>query len=68
MSKRYDKAMTVNEIAKVKDRDIDFTDVPELDETFWQNAHLVEPDRAQSVTIRVEKSVLDYLTEDDKGG
>ena len=67
MSKRYDKALTVEELAKASDRDIDFSDIPELDETFWQNARLIEPDRAQSVTIRVKKSVLDYFKAGGRG-
>lgn len=30
----YDKPLTVEQIAAVKDRDIDFGDVPELDDDF----------------------------------
>ena len=41
---RYDKPLTPRQIAATKDEDIDFSDIPELDETFWQQAELVEPD------------------------
>ena len=41
---RYDKPLTPRQIAATKDEDIDFSDIPELDETFWQWAELVEPD------------------------
>jgi uncharacterized protein (DUF4415 family) len=67
MSKRFDKPMTVSEIAKVQDRDIDFSDIPELDEAFWRDARLVEPDRTQSVTLRVKQSVLDAFKAQGKG-
>jgi uncharacterized protein (DUF4415 family) len=67
MKKRYDKQMTTAEIAATTDRDIDFSDVPELDDTFWQNARIVEPDRTQSVTLRVKKSVLEAYKAQGKG-
>jgi uncharacterized protein (DUF4415 family) len=67
MKKRYDKPMTAAEIAATTDRDIDFSDVPDLDDAFWQNARLVEPDRTQSVTLRVKKSVLEAYKAQGKG-
>ena len=41
---RYNSPLTPEQIAAAKDEDIDFSDVPELDETFWRQARLVEPD------------------------
>jgi uncharacterized protein (DUF4415 family) len=67
MKKRYDKPMTAAEVAATPDRDIDFSDVPELDDAFWRNARLVEPDRTQSVTLRVKKSVLETYKAQGKG-
>jgi uncharacterized protein (DUF4415 family) len=67
MKKPYDKPMTAAEIAATTDRDIDFSDVPELDDAFWQHARLVEPDRTQSVTLRVKKSVLEAYKAQGKG-
>ena len=42
---RCDSLLTPEQIAATKDEDIDFSDIPELDETFWRQARLVEPDR-----------------------
>ena len=67
MKKRYDKPMTAAEVAATPDRNIDFSDVPELDDAFWRNARLVEPDRTQSVTLRVKKSVLETYKAQGKG-
>lgn len=39
---RYDKPLTPRQVAATKDEDIDFSDIPELDERFWQQAELVE--------------------------
>jgi len=54
-------------IKALPDEEIDFSDIPELDEAFWQNAEWVEPDRTQSLTIRVKESVLDYFKAGGKG-
>jgi len=67
MRKPYTKPMTPIEIAATTDSDLNFTDIPERDETFWQNAQLVEPDRTQPVTLRIKKSVLDAYKAQGKG-
>lgn len=65
--KTFDKPLSVAEIAATKDEDIDFSDIPETDETFWQEAELVEPDRTEQITMRVKRSVLDYFRAPGKG-
>lgn len=67
MSKRYDKSLTAEQIATIKDKDIDYSDIPELDDRFWREAELVEPDHTQPLTIRVKTSVLDYFKAGGKG-
>lgn len=45
-------------------------DAPEvdLDEEFWQNARVVEPDRTEKMTLRVKRSVLEFFkAEGEKG-
>ena len=64
---RYDSPLTPGRIAAIKDEDIDFSDIPELDETFWQKAELVEPDRTVQITMRVKRSVLTYFKAAGKG-
>ena len=59
--------MTPQEIAQVEDTDLDFSDIPELDADFWNNAEIVQPDTTQSVTLLVKKSVLEYFKVGDKG-
>ncbi len=65
--KRYRKPRTSSQIAAAKDEDIDFSDVPELDETFWRDAQLVEPDPTEQITMRVKRSVLDYFKAGGRG-
>ncbi len=64
---RVDEPLSVAQIAATKDEDIDFSDIPELDETFWREAELVEPDLSERITMRVKRSVLDYFRAPGKG-
>ncbi len=61
MSGRYDRPLTPEQIAAVEDESIDFSDIPELDEEFWDRAELVEPDRTDQITMRIKRSVLAYF-------
>ena len=61
------KPLTVAEIAAAEDDDIDFSEIPELDETFRREAERVEPDRTERITLRVKRSVLDYFRAPGKG-
>ena len=63
----HDRPLTPEQIATVKDEDIDFSDIPELDETFWRDPELVEPDRTEQITIRVKRSVLDHFRAPGRG-
>ncbi len=63
----YRKALAPAEIAAVEDAAISFDDIPELDETFWREAELVEPDRTEQITLRVKRSVLDHFRAPGKG-
>ena len=64
---RYGKPLTPAQIAATQDKNIDFSDIPELDETFWREAELVEPDRSEQITMRVKRSVLEYFKAPGKG-
>ncbi len=67
MTKRYKKELAIEELAAVRDEDIDYSDIPKLDERFWKNAKLVEPENTQQVTLRVKKSVLEAYKATGKG-
>ena len=67
MSGRYDRPLTPEQIAAVKHEDIDFSDIPELDDEFWDRAVIVEPDLTDQITMRVKRSVLDYFKAPGKG-
>ena len=64
---KYKKPMTPEEIAQIEDSDIDFSDIPELDADFWNNAEIIQPDNTQPVTLRIKQSLLDYFKAGGKG-
>ena len=64
---RHAKPLTPDRIAAVRDEDIDFSDIPELDDAFWREAELVEADLTEQITIRVKRSVLDHFRASGKG-
>ena len=63
----YTRELTNAELAAMKDEDIDFSDIPELDEEFWKNAKVVETDGTTSVTLRVKTPVLNAFKASGKG-
>jgi len=50
----------------MKDRDIDFSDVPELDDNFFAEATLW-PGKKKQITIRLDPDVLDYFKTKGRG-
>ena len=63
----YDRPLTAEQIAAIKEEEIDFSDIPELDEAFWKRAKLIEPDHTEQITLRVKRSVLAYFKASGKG-
>ena len=53
-------------LSKMKDKDIDTSDIPELDDAFFQNAELRVPPK-QPVTLRLDADVLAWFKEGGQG-
>lgn len=50
------------EIEAMTDEDIDFSDIPELDETFFKNAKLVKRQpNTEAISIRVDTDTLEWF-------
>ena len=63
----FDSALEPEQIDALKDEDLDFSEIPELDETFWQQAKLVEPDRTEQISLRIRRSVIQWFKRPGKG-
>ena len=58
----------LKELASRSDQQIDYSDIPELDEAFFEKAKIVRPaaDKRQ-ITIRIDADVLDWFRDQGKG-
>jgi uncharacterized protein (DUF4415 family) len=57
----------LEEIEAIKDEDIDCSDIPELDDTFWAHAELRLPPPKKGVYLRIDRDILDRLKEEGPG-
>ena len=48
-------------LAALSDEDIDYSDIPELDDDFWENARFVSSELTELITLRIKRSVLQYF-------
>jgi uncharacterized protein (DUF4415 family) len=65
MKKKY--FSDVKRLRNMKDEEIDYSDIPELDETFFEKAVIVLPQPKASVSIRLDQEVLDWFKSQGKG-
>lgn len=68
MTKRYKRPLTPEEIANLSDDQIDTSDIPELDETFWANAKVSPPRSKPNISLRVSQEVVDFFKAEDAKG
>jgi uncharacterized protein (DUF4415 family) len=54
-------------LESMRDEDIDCSDIPELDETFWKNATLVQPKNKERLTVRFDADVVDWFKNQGRG-
>jgi uncharacterized protein (DUF4415 family) len=57
----------LKKVDEIKDKEIDYTDIPELDDTFWANAVIEYPEKKKPVTLRLDADVLDWFRSLGKG-
>jgi len=53
-------------IDSMKDNEIDYSDIPEIDEKFFADAVLLRPFKKQ-LTLRIDADVYDYFKHHGKG-
>jgi uncharacterized protein (DUF4415 family) len=54
-------------LREMRDADIDFSDIPKLDQSFWKNATLTLPVPKDRLTIRVDHDVVQWLRNQGSG-
>ena len=61
------KKQRLKEIEHIQDKDIDYSDIPELDDSFWDNAKIEYPENKKPVTLRLDRDVLEWFKSTGKG-
>ncbi|MEE8057018.1 MAG: BrnA antitoxin family protein [Pseudomonadales bacterium] len=51
----------------MRDEDIDYSDIPELDDAFWEGARVVMPPGKKQLTLRLDADILDWMKAQGKG-
>ena len=54
-------------IKAIKDSEIDYSDIPELNASFWKKAKLSMPQKKEAISLRVDSSVLEWFKSHGKG-
>lgn len=57
----------LQEILNIPDDKIDTSDIPELDDHFWENAKMITPITKKAVSLRLDSDVLDWFKNQGKG-
>ena len=54
-------------INSINDKDIDYSDIPELDKEFWDNAKPVYPKGKKPISIRLDRDIIDFFKHEGSG-
>ena len=57
----------LRKIKSIRDSDIDYSDIPQLSETFWKKARLVLPEPKKAISLRIDREVLRWFKAQGQG-
>ena len=61
------KNRRLENIEKIQDKNIDYSDIPELKDSFWKDAKVEYPKNKKPVTMRIDRDVLEWFKSTGKG-
>ncbi len=64
MQKKYEEELRTDQLLALRDEDIDFSDIPELDPEYFEGATLERPE-GKLITLRLSKETLDFFRKND---
>lgn len=68
MKKPYSKELRLEELAALPDEKIDYSDIAELDASFWDDAKIVLPeDNKKQLTLRLDADIVAWFKSQGKG-
>lgn len=57
----------IDQIKKISEKSIDYTDIPVLTDAFWREAKLVEPQKKVAVSLRLDEHVVKWFKKKGAG-
>ena len=54
-------------LKKISDKDIDYSDIPETDESFWSDAEVQFPSTKTHVSIRLDDDIISWFKQFGRG-
>ena len=57
----------LKQLEAIGDEEIDYSEIPALDATFWRRAELQMPQPKKGIYVRLDSDVLDWLKSKGKG-
>ena len=54
-------------IKAIKDKDINYSDISELDENFFKNAKIEIPIKKKAISLRIDSDVLNWFKKQGEG-
>lgn len=57
----------IKQLKSIKDKDIDYSDIPELDENFFKNARIEMPVKKKAISLRIDSDVLNWFKKQGEG-
>ena len=57
----------LNRLQNLPEEAIDFSDLPELDEAFWQHAKITLPNRKKGIYLKIDEDVVSWFKAQGKG-
>ncbi|MYK57883.1 MAG: BrnA antitoxin family protein [Rhodospirillaceae bacterium] len=69
MKRPYERELTTEELLRLKDEDIDYSDIPELDDSFWSSARVVMPERRNKtqITAKFDADMVSWFRAQGRG-
>jgi uncharacterized protein (DUF4415 family) len=66
-AKRKSISSNLKRVDKLKDKDIDYSDIPELDASFFTKIPVILPKKKDSITLRLDHEVLQFFKQHGRG-
>lgn len=65
--KKYKSRTDLKRLRWMKDKDIDYSDIPEIPDSFWNDAKIIVPPHKIPVSMRFDRDLLEWFKKQGPG-